>query len=80
MHHWHGLSSRWRIKRLSKPRKGFKFRMEPTTREQDELLRMAGTDRFVWNWALVEPRRLPRSGPKGRKFLVSILRFFVALS
>ena len=26
--------------------------MEPTPIEADELLRMAGTARFVWNWAL----------------------------
>ena len=26
--------------------------MEPTALQSDELLRMAGTARFVWNWAL----------------------------
>ena len=37
---------------MSKQRRTYKFRMEPTPLEADELLRMAGTARFVWNWAL----------------------------
>ena len=37
---------------MSKQRKVFKFRMEPTALQSDELLRMAGTARFIWNWAL----------------------------
>ena len=42
----------WRNKRMSKQRKVYKFRMEPTVLQSDELLRMAGTARFIWNWAL----------------------------
>jgi putative transposase len=37
---------------MSKQHKTYKFRLEPTVLQQDELLRMAGTARFVWNWAL----------------------------
>jgi len=37
---------------MSKQRKVYKFRMEPTALQSDELLRMAGTARFIWNWAL----------------------------
>lgn len=37
---------------MSKQRRTYKFRMEPTPLQADELLRMAGTARFVWNWAL----------------------------
>jgi putative transposase len=39
--------------------------MEPTTREQDELLRMAGTDRFVWNWALDRCQRFYKVNKQG---------------
>jgi transposase len=37
---------------MIKQRKVYKFRMEPTALQSDELGRMAGTARFVWNWAL----------------------------
>ncbi len=37
---------------MSEQRKVFKFRMEPTTFQSDEVLRMAGTARFIWNWAV----------------------------
>jgi len=53
---------------MLKQRKVYKFRLEPTARQCDELLRMAGTARFVWNWALdrcqtfylENKKRLPR--------------------
>jgi hypothetical protein len=37
---------------MSKQRKVFQFRMEPTALQAEELLRMAGTAPFIWNWAL----------------------------
>jgi len=37
---------------MSKHRKVFKFRMQPTALQADELMRMTGTARFIWNWAL----------------------------
>ena len=43
--------SRW-SRSMLKQRKVYKVRMEPTARQSDELLRMADTARFVWNWAL----------------------------
>jgi putative transposase len=35
-----------------KQRKAYKFRMEPTARQADEPLCIAGAARFVWNWGL----------------------------
>lgn len=32
--------------------KAYRFRMEPTTTQQGDLVRMAGARRWVWNWAL----------------------------
>ena len=46
MLHWQSSSN------MLKTRKTYKFLMQPTAFEADELLRMAGTARFVWNWAL----------------------------
>jgi putative transposase len=37
---------------MSKHRKAYRFRMEPTKAQRDALNRMAGCRRFVWNWAL----------------------------
>ena len=37
---------------MSRQRRTYKFRLEPTPIQADELLRMAGTARLVWNWAL----------------------------
>ena len=30
----------------------YKFRLEPTTEQEQEFLRFAGCRRFVWNWGL----------------------------
>ena len=48
-----------------KQHKVYKFRMEPTARQADELLRMAGTSRFVWNWALARCRTFYQANKKG---------------
>jgi putative transposase len=67
-HHSPSSNSTWRIKRMSemiKLRKAYKFRMEPTIREHDEMLRMAGTDRFVWNWALARCQTFYKENKKG---------------
>ena len=37
---------------MSKQRKVFKFCMEPTDAEAQELLRQAGASRLIWNLAL----------------------------
>jgi putative transposase len=50
---------------MLKTKKTYKFRMEPTTREADELLRMAGTARFVWNWALARCQTFYKENKKG---------------
>jgi len=50
---------------MLKQRKAYKFRMEPTDLESDELLRMAGTDRFVWNWALDRCQTFYQANKKG---------------
>src|SRR5215471_14241208 len=55
----------WRSKRMSKQRKVYKFRMEPTTLQSDELLRMAGTARFIWNWALDRCQTFYKENKKG---------------
>jgi putative transposase len=47
-----------------KQRKGYKFRMEPSALQCDELLRMAGTARFVWNWALARCQTFYRQNQK----------------
>ena len=38
--------------------------MEPTARQSDELRRMAGTARFVWNWALARCQTFYRQNKK----------------
>ena len=50
---------------MSKQRKVFKFRMEPTALQSDELLRMAGTARFIWNWALARCQAFYKENQKG---------------
>ena len=50
---------------MSKQRKVFKFRMEPTALQSDELLRMAGTARFIWNWALERCKTFYKENQKG---------------
>ena len=54
-----------RSKRMSKQRKVYKFRMEPTALQSDELLRMAGTARFIWNWALDRCQTFYKESKKG---------------
>jgi putative transposase len=49
---------------MLKQRKVSRFRMEPTPRQSDELLRMAGTARFVWNWALARCQTFYRQNQK----------------
>jgi len=49
---------------MLKQRKAYQFRMEPTDLESDELLRMAGTPRFVWNWALYRCQTFYRQNKK----------------
>jgi putative transposase len=39
--------------------------MEPTGLEADELERMAGTARFVWNWALHRSQTVYKANKKG---------------
>jgi Helix-turn-helix domain len=39
--------------------------MEPTALQSDELLRMAGTARFVWNWARDRCQRFYKENQKG---------------
>ena len=46
-------------------RRVYKFRMEPTALHADELLRMAGTARFVWNWALNRSQTFYKANKKG---------------
>src|SRR5499427_1691092 len=50
---------------MSKQRKVFKFRMEPRALQCDELLRMAGTARFIWNWALDRCQTLYKEDKQG---------------
>jgi putative transposase len=50
---------------MSKQRKVYKFRMEPTALQSDELLRMAGTARFIWNWALDRSKTFYKENQKG---------------
>ena len=50
---------------MSKQRKVYKFRMEPTALQSDELLRMAGTARFIWNWALDRCQTFYKENQKG---------------
>ena len=50
---------------MSKQRKVFKFRMEPTALQSEELLRMAGTARFIWNWALDRCQTFYQENQKG---------------
>src|SRR5215469_3376462 len=50
---------------MSKQRKVFKFRMEPTAVQSDELLRMTGTARFIWNWALDRCQTFYKENKKG---------------
>jgi len=50
---------------MSKHRKVYKFRMEPTALQSDELLRMAGTARFIWNWALDRCQTFYKENKKG---------------
>src|SRR5208282_2087954 len=52
-------------KKMSKQRRVYKFRMEPTALQADELLRMAGTARFVWNWALARCQSFYKENKKG---------------
>jgi transposase len=49
---------------MLKQPKVYKFRMEPTPRQSDELWRMAGTARFVWNWALARCQTFYRQNQK----------------
>ena len=39
--------------------------MEPTALQSDELLRMAGTARFIWNWALERSKTFYQENQKG---------------
>jgi len=55
----------WKTKGMSKQRKVYKFRMEPTSLQSDELLRMAGTARFIWNWALDRCQTFYKENKKG---------------
>ena len=50
---------------MSKQPKVYKFRMEPTALQSDELLRMAGTARFIWNWALDRCKTFYQENHKG---------------
>ena len=50
---------------MSKQRKVHKFRMQPTPIQSDELLRMAGTARFLWNWALNRCQTFYKENQKG---------------
>ena len=50
---------------MSKQRKVYKFRMQPTALQSDELLRMAGTARFIWNWALERCQTFYQENKKG---------------
>lgn len=50
---------------MSRQRRTYKFRMEPTPIQADELLRMAGTARFVWNWALDRCKTFYKENKKG---------------
>src|SRR5215467_10014627 len=50
---------------MSKQSKVFKFRMEPTALQSDELLRMAGTARFIWNWVLDRCQTFYKENKKG---------------
>src|SRR5215472_5136153 len=50
---------------MSKQRKVYKFRIEPTALQADELLRMAGTTRFIWNWALARCQAFYKENHKG---------------
>jgi putative transposase len=50
---------------MSKQRKVCKFRMEPTPIQSDELLRMAGRARFLWNWALDRCKKFSKENQKG---------------
>jgi putative transposase len=46
-------------------RKVFRFRMKPTSPQRDALARMAGSRRYVWNWALAQRNAHYRATGKG---------------
>src|SRR5262249_21380640 len=58
-------NSTWRTKRMSKQRKVYKFRMEPTALQSDELLRMAGTAPFILDLALGRWQTFFKGNKKG---------------
>jgi transposase len=50
---------------MSKQRQVFQFRMEPTALQSEELLRMAGTARFLWNRSLARCQIFYKENKKG---------------
>ena len=46
-------------------RKVFRFRMKPTAQQRESLARMAGSRRYVWNWALAQRNTHYRETGKG---------------
>ena len=46
-------------------RKVFRFRMEPTPAQREQIARMAGARRFIWNWALDQRKQRYDTTGKG---------------
>jgi putative transposase len=46
-------------------RKVFRFRMKPNSQQRESLARMAGSRRYVWNWALAQRNAHYRETGKG---------------
>ena len=46
-------------------RKVFRFRMKPNAQQRESLARMAGSRRYVWNWALAQRNTHYRETGKG---------------
>jgi putative transposase len=46
-------------------RKAYRYRLEPTTEQENKLRQFAGARRFIWNWALQQRRDYYRQTGKG---------------
>ena len=51
---------------MAKVIKGIKLRLYPNTHQQDQLQRMFGNDRFVWNKMLEMAKTRYKNNPKSR--------------
>jgi putative transposase len=54
---------------MSKRRKAYRFRMEPTVKQRNAMNRNAGARRFVWNWGLARKQEYYKTTGKTLRYV-----------